>query len=136
MEDSETAFSFLLIAIAGFEELGQRYGKNGAMAALERVSAILCSYVRKYDVVGRYGAATFGVLLSGVSSNDAFLWAEKIRSTVASSVITFDQKSFSVTITIGVCGASAGMSKDDCLSYTEQVLQKAIEAGGNMVREL
>jgi diguanylate cyclase (GGDEF)-like protein len=136
MEDSETAFSFLLIAIAGYEELGQRYGKNGAIAALERVSAILRSCVRKYDVVGRYGAATFGILLSGVPSNDAFLWAEKIRSTVASSVITFDQKSFSVTITIGVCGTSAGMSKDDCLSYTEQVLQKAIEAGGNMVRVL
>jgi diguanylate cyclase (GGDEF)-like protein len=135
-DDADVDLSFVLVSIAGFQDLCKRYGHNGETAAVERVAAVLRSYVRSYDIVGRYDAGTFGVVLVGTTSHEAFLWAEKVRATVASSIIAFDQKNFSVTITAGICGASEGMSRDECFSFAEQVLQKAVEAGGNMVRVL
>jgi PleD family two-component response regulator len=68
------------------------------------------------------------------TSNDAYLWAEKLRSAIASSVVSFEQKTFSVTVTVGICGAAEGMDPSECISNATQVLEKAKEAGGNIVR--
>ena len=67
-------------------------------------------------------------------SKDAYLWAEKLRSAIGSSVVTFEQKSFSASVTVGICGATEGMSVDECVSNAGQVLEKAKEDGGNIVR--
>jgi len=48
--------------------------------------------------------------------------------------VTFEQKTFSVTVTVGICGATEGMSSDECVAHAIQVLEKAKEAGGNIVR--
>jgi hypothetical protein len=53
---------------------------------------------------------------------------------IASHVIEVAGRSFSVTVSVGVCGLIDGMRKDDLLEGTAQVLHTAIENGGNLVR--
>ena len=76
----------------------------------------------------------FGVALVNTTANDAYLWAEKLRSAIASSIVTFEQKTFSATVTVGICGATEGMDAGECVSNAMQVMEKAKEAGGNIVR--
>ena len=75
-----------------------------------------------------------GVLLANMTASDAYLWAEKLRKQIASHVIDYGQKTFSVTVSLGVCGLSERMTARDLLTGATQVYNKAVESGGNAVR--
>ncbi|HTR82620.1 MAG TPA: diguanylate cyclase [Bacteroidota bacterium] len=133
-DDDGVDVSFLLFSLSSLADITGRYGKAGADAAVARVASILRSSVRSYDTIGRYDQSMFGVILVKTPSKDAYLWAEKLRSAIASSVVTFEQKTFSVSATVGICGATEGMTAEECVGNAGQVLEKAKEAGGNIVR--
>ena len=133
-DDDGSDVSLLLFAISSLNDITARYGRAGSDAAVARVASILRSSVRSYDVIGRFDQRMFGVMLVKTTSNDAYLWAEKLRSAIASAVVSFEQKTFSVTVTVGICGATEGMDSNECVSNAVQVLEKAKEAGGNIVR--
>ena len=122
------------IAIDGMEEHVARYGKDGFDSILNQVARIVRSNIRLYDVVGRLDVDRIGVLLINTAASDAYLWAEKIRKQIASNVISLEGKSFSITVSAGVCGHAEGMHKEELIAGTDQVLHKAIENGGNLVR--
>ncbi len=48
--------------------------------------------------------------------------------------MNLDQKSFSVTVSVGVCGAVSDINDLELLENAGHVLSKAVEAGGNIVR--
>ena len=133
-DDDGSDVSLLLFAVSSLSDIVSRYGKAGSDAAVARVAAILRSSIRSYDIIGRFDQSVFGVLLVKTTANDAYLWAEKLRSAIASSVVSFEQKTFSVTVTVGICGAAEGMDANQFISNATQVLEKAKEAGGNIVR--
>ena len=98
------------------------------------LSKVIRNSVRPYDLVGRHDDDRFGILLINTTSNDAYLWAEKIRKNVAAHVMNLDGKSISITVSTGLCGALEGMRKEELLGNTLTVLHNASEAGGNAVR--
>lgn len=130
----ELALASLIVDNA--QELMNRHGHEGFDAILNQVAKIIRANIRPYDVVGRQEPDGMGVLLVSTTASDAYLWAEKIRKQIASHIITLGGKSFSVTVSAGVCGLSEGMCKDELLAGTTRVLSKAIEDGGNLVRVL
>jgi diguanylate cyclase (GGDEF)-like protein len=133
-DDNGSDVSFLFFGISSINDIISRYGKAGADAAVARVASILRSSIRSYDLIGRFEHSMFGVVLVNTTANDAYLWAEKLRSAIASSIVTLEQKSFSATVTVGICGATEGIDASECVSNAMQVLEKAKEAGGNIVR--
>lgn len=133
-DDFGTDLSFIVMSLSQVSDITVRYGKQGMENAVRRVAAILRSSVRPYDLVGRFDSMAFGVVLVSTAANDAYLWAEKIRSAIASTVITSGEKTFSVTVAAGICGIAEGMKSEECVSKAEQVLKKAVEAGGNTIR--
>ena len=122
------------IAIDGMEEHLARYGREGCDAILNEAVKILRSNIRPYDTIGRLEGDRLGVLLINTAASDAYLWAEKMRKAISSHVMNVGKKSFSVTVSAGVCGLSEGMGTDDLVAGTSQVLGKAMEHGGNLVR--
>jgi diguanylate cyclase (GGDEF)-like protein len=130
--DAELAFvSFAVDGIAGHKE---RYGNDGTDVIMDAVARIIRGNLRAYDLLGRQGEDTLGVLLMNTPASDAYLWAEKIRKMIASHVITVGSRSLSVTVSAGVCGLTTGMHTEELVASTTQVLGKAIEHGGNLVR--
>ncbi len=115
-------------------ELCERYGLEGFETVLNQVARIIRSAIRSYDIVGRLDDDRLAVVLTNTTASDGYLWAEKMRKQIASHIITQDGRTFSVTISAGVCGLSDGMHKDELLQGTSQVLHKAVEGGGNLVR--
>jgi diguanylate cyclase (GGDEF)-like protein len=132
--DFGTDLTVVMISIDSMNEHMQRYGKDGFDFVLQNVGRMIKSSIRPYDLVGRYDFNRFAVLLVSTSANEANLWAEKLRKNIASNIINVDQKSFSVTVSIGVCGAVSQTSDIELLENASQTLKIAIEAGGNIVR--
>ncbi|MCZ6775879.1 MAG: diguanylate cyclase [Ignavibacteria bacterium] len=133
-DDFGTELALVSIVIDEMKELVNRHGKEGFDSILYQVVRIVRSNLRPYDVVGKQDADRIGVLLIDTAASEAYLWVERIRNQIASHIITLDGKSFSVTVSAGVCGLSESMRKDELIAGTSQVLQKAIEGGGNLVR--
>ncbi|MEK6756135.1 MAG: sensor domain-containing diguanylate cyclase [Bacteroidota bacterium] len=132
--DFGTDLTVVMISIDSMNEHLQRYGKDGFDFVLQNVGRMIRSSIRPYDLVGRYDFNRFAVLLVSTPANEANLWAEKFRKNIASNIINVDQKSFSVTASIGVCGAVSQTSDIELLENASQTLKKAVEAGGNIVR--
>lgn len=133
-DDTGSELSMLLITVDRSAELSQRFAQDGFDRIMSALAKSIRASVRKYDIVGRVDYNRFGVALLNTTANEAYLWAEKIRKNVAAHVITLDEKSFSITISVGVCGALEGMKKEELIANTVTVLHKASEAGGNAVR--
>ncbi len=118
------------------QELTHRHGREGFDSILNQIAKIIRANIRSYDIVARQETDGMGVLLISTTASEAYLWAEKIRKQIASHIITIGGRSFSVTVSAGVCGLTEGMHKDELLAGTTRVLSKAIEDGGNLVRVL
>jgi diguanylate cyclase (GGDEF)-like protein len=132
--DFNADISLAMISIDKMEDLIGRYGKEAFGFVLQNIGRMIKSSIRSYDVIGRFDFNCFIVLLVNTTSNEASLWAEKIRKNVASNIINIDNKSFSVTISIGVAGAVEETSDVELLENADRVVRKAVEAGGNIVR--
>lgn len=132
--DFGTDLTLVMLSIDSMNEHLHRYGKEGFDFVLQNIGRMIKSSVRPYDLVGRYDYNRFAVLLVSTSAKDANLWSEKLRKNIASNIINVDQKSFSVTVSIGVCGAVSETSDIELLENASQTLKKAVEAGGNVVR--
>jgi diguanylate cyclase (GGDEF)-like protein len=133
-DDTGSELSLLFVTIDKSQEVENRFGREGFERVIVTLAKAIRASVRTYDVVGRYEYNRFGIVLVNTASNEAYLWAEKIRKNVAGHVISLDGKSFSVTISIGVCGALDGMRKEELLGNAAAVIHRASEAGGNTVR--
>ena len=132
--DFSNDLSLVMVSIDRMDDHIVRYGSEAFDFILQNVGRMVKVSIRPYDVVGRFDFNCFVILLVNTTSNEASLWAEKIRKNVASNILNIDNKSFSVTISVGVAGAINEASDVDLLENTDRVLQKAIEAGGNIVR--
>jgi diguanylate cyclase (GGDEF)-like protein len=122
------------VAADGLAGQEARYGRDGRDIIIREIATLARSQCRPYDLVGRIEDDRLAVVLVGTPASDAYLWAEKLRKQIASHVMSVGTRSFSVTVSVGVCGLNDGMSTDDLLSGTRHVLDKAIEHGGNLVR--
>jgi diguanylate cyclase (GGDEF)-like protein len=122
------------VEIDARKELSDRHGKEGFDAIINQIVRLVRANTRAYDVIGLLEGERLGVLMINTAASDAYLWAEKMRKQIASNIISLGPKSFSVTISAGVCGLMDGMRNRDLLDGTAQVLHKAVEGGGNLVR--
>jgi diguanylate cyclase (GGDEF)-like protein len=106
--DFATELASVSIAVDGMAEHLVRYGREGCDAILNEAVKILRANIRPYDAVGRLENDRLGVLLVSTAASDAYLWAEKMRKAVSSHVMIVGKRSFSVTLSAGVCGLRNG----------------------------
>jgi diguanylate cyclase (GGDEF)-like protein len=133
-EDFRMELSLVVIAVDGLTEHASRYGKEAVDVILNELTRVVRANLRTYDAVGHLDEDRLGVLLVHMAASEAYLWAERVRKLVSSHVLTMGGRNFSVTVTLGVCGASEGMRAEEIVTGAGKVLQKAIEGGGNLVR--
>lgn len=133
-DDLGSELSLLMITVDRSDEITQRFGIDGFERVMLTLAKAIKTGVRQYDVVGRFDTDRFAVVLVNTAANEAYLWAEKIRKTIAGLVINLEGKSFSMTISIGVSGAGEGMKKEELVGNSVAVLSTASQSGGNVVR--
>ena len=112
-DENGSDLSMLLVTVDKASDVEGRFGKDGFERVMGSLAKAIRASVRPYEIVGRYDRNQFGIVLVDTPANDAYLWAEKIRKNVAAQIISLDGKSFSITISTGVCGVLEGMKKEE-----------------------
>jgi diguanylate cyclase (GGDEF)-like protein len=133
-EDFGMELSLVSVAVDNLHDHISRYGKDTQEIILNEIAMVIRGQLRPYDALGLQDEGKLGVLLVSTTASDAYLWAESLRKRVAGHVIAIAQRTFSVTVSVGVCGLNEGMRTHDLIAGTAQVLEKAMEKGGNLVR--
>jgi len=133
-EDFNAELTYVCLTVDALDEQTKRYGRDSNDFIFQEISAIIHGIIRPYDALGKQDGQMLGVVLANMPASDGYLWAEKLRTSVAGHVMAFSGRTFSVTISAGVAGLSEGMHLRELVTGAMQVHGKVLASGGNAVR--
>tara|TARA_R110002072_G_scaffold4663_7_gene32610 strand:+ start:62858 stop:63835 length:978 start_codon:yes stop_codon:yes gene_type:complete len=124
--------SLILFDIDHFKEFNDTHGHQAGDQVLRVVAALLKSLCRTTDTAGRYGGEEFGIILPDTNSEQALVFAERLRTKIDATAVAWETESLSVTISIGISEFATDMrSHQDWIEKSDTALYAAKERGRN-----
>ena len=132
---SSCGFAVILLDVDNFKSVNDLRGHLCGDYVLRELASILKGQLREYDILGRYGGEEFGIVLPGVTVDQAMTVAERLRSKVEKSVFEHDSDKFNITITLGLASTEFGpeMSPNDLFKIADECLYQGKSSGRNCV---
>jgi two-component system, sensor histidine kinase LadS len=136
---SGDGIAIMRIDIDHFSRINAEAGRTEGDVVLRKVAHACQKSIRSADILARSGADGFLALLSESSAEDA----ERAAGRLVTAACTLEAKPSAeghapvrVSVSIGIAArpGSGGPLLAELIRDAEQALQKAKEAGGNMVR--
>lgn len=125
-----------LIHIDEFLEQESLFDGNPFPKVLQTVNEIIQAEVSPTSLIGRLSERVFAVYFFNIPAKEAFIWAEKLRVKIARKPIAVVSKQTTFTISVGVASTMNYQTADEALHNAELALKKALEKGGNTVRNI
>lgn len=94
--------SLMIFDIDHFKTVNDIYGHTVGDRVLKEVAHLIKSLVRKNDIVSRYGGEEFTVILPELTSNEAYVIAERIRENIEEHDFIIDGFNIKVTVSGGI----------------------------------
>ena len=124
--------ALLMVDLDGFKTVNDTYGHEAGDLVLQKVSAVMKSSLREFDILSRMGGDEFNVLLPNTSPEDAHHLAERLRWKMANTAFTPADSFLNITISIGAAMLSNEMASiDDLLRNADAALYRAKNNGKN-----
>lgn len=124
--------SLILTDIDFFKKVNDTYGHPVGDVVLKGVSRIIRETLRDIDIPARYGGEEFAVILPGTDGAGAKIIAERLREAVQERPFKADEKSFTVSISIGIAVSPVDAKrKEDLIEKADQALYYAKHNGRN-----
>ncbi|MEE8060051.1 MAG: diguanylate cyclase [Pseudomonadales bacterium] len=131
--------SLVKIDIDSFTAYNDYYGIGNGDDALKRIArALMVNCSRAGDMLSRYGADEFVVLLPAIELDNALIVAERMVSAVSALTIDHELSAFGGRLTISAGVATIEPSRDkrcqDMFDEAEEMLYRAQQSGGNQAQ--
>jgi diguanylate cyclase len=126
--------SIVLLDVDHFKDINDNHGHAAGDEAIRHLGQLLRTEVRQSDVAGRLGGEEFGVILHDADAKQAARTAERIRRTLATTVLPIG-KGLQLTVSIGVAQlGAADPGSMQWLERADRALYRAKSDGRNAVR--
>jgi len=126
--------SLILMDLDHFAAINDTHGEANGNRILKEVGRIFKSAMRIHDVVARFGADTFAMLLPETPFAGAQTVAGKLKATLSDTKIRAGSRSIQVTGSFGISSSSKTTTKPaDMLKSAEKALKQAKKRGGNQI---
>ncbi len=126
--------SCMMIDIDHFKNLNDTYGHQCGDHVLREISALLRKLSREVDICGRYGGEEF-LILTNVNIDFTTLFANKLHAAIERHPFSFEDKTFQVTVSIGVADFRPSMKdRHELIEHADMALYQAKEDGRNLIR--
>lgn len=123
--------SVVLLDLDDFTSVNDELSREGADETLRGVAQLLLGNSRAVDIVCRYGADEFAILLVETPRAGAQLYAERIGDTLSTASFGHGRK---VTASLGVASLAEGTATgDDLVRGAREALLQAKRTGHNSV---
>jgi len=132
------SMALISIDIDHFKRINDNYGHPAGDKVLIAVSKQLQDSLRQSDVLARIGGEEFSILLPETSTEDALVFAERIREAQSQLRISGDwQGEIQLSVSIGVSSYQVSDAEFDALfSRADKALYQAKNSGRNQVCSL
>lgn len=126
--------ALLMLDLDHFKLLNDTFGHQGGDLVLIETAKKIDKLLRMGDLFGRYGGEEFAVILPNTDLEGAEEVAERIRQSIAKNTIDYNQKTISVTASIGVAIIDSNDTRyEDLISNADLALYQAKAAGRNRI---
>lgn len=126
--------SIVMFDIDFFKQVNDTYGHAAGDMVLEKVADIIKNSTRSTDMAARYGGEEFVVMLDNTSIDGAKEIAERIRSTVENTSITYNGEKIQVTISAGTSAYTFDFEQAASLvNRADEALYESKQSGRNRV---
>jgi diguanylate cyclase (GGDEF)-like protein len=92
----------IMVDIDHFKQFNDKYGYVWGDAALKQTVQIVSSFLRKNDLLGRYGGDTLTFFFSGADEATGCIIAERIRTAIEKSPVKLESGPAPITASIGL----------------------------------
>ena len=123
-----------ILDIDHFKHFNDTYGHPAGNQVLSEIAQRILVVAREVDVACRFGGEEFTVTLPDCDVAGAKIFAERLRSAIATAPIFVDGVPLSVTISLGCAGHVAGESMSQFVERADSALYEAKKNGRNCVR--
>ncbi|WP_337872107.1 GAF domain-containing protein [Ignavibacterium sp.] len=125
-----------LIKIDEFLEQESLFDGDPFPKVLESVAEAISEDLTPFAIFGRLEERIFAIHFFNTEPKAVYIWAEKLRVKVARKPVSVISKQNTYTISIGVAATTGRTNADEILENAHLALQKAVEKGGNTVRNI
>ena len=135
----KTPLSCLLFDIDFFKVVNDMYGYEWGDVLLKNLSEKLKSFIRKEDVLTRYGDEEFIVILPNTSEDNAFLFGERFRREIEKMefIPAGEEERHPITVSGGIstypCLKNVDEDANTIIRYAEHALYNAKKRGKNKI---
>jgi two-component system, cell cycle response regulator len=124
----------MFLDIDYFKMINDTYGHDAGDAILQKLSKTMKAAISEKEFIIRFGGEEFLIIMKNPTEKSAEELAIKINQEFGKLVFTFNNESFSKTVSIGY----AFLPKDTdqiwkCIKYADLCLYEAKETGRNKV---
>lgn len=127
----EHSLILAMLDIDLFKQVNDTFGHEVGDEVLKCVAQKITESTRAGSVIARIGGEEFTILLSRISMQEAIEVAERIRGAIESIEYRHGEKTFNVTISIGL--AEVGVDIEQAFKAADEALYIAKRAGRNRV---
>ena len=123
------------LEIEDFRIITNVCGPSGGDQLLLQVAQSVSNELGKNGIVARLGDKTFGVLLKNRSSDEGYETAKNIRDLVNKTNFIWDDKSYTISVSIGLVPFSEGAyNTEELLQKADSAIISATRSGHNRIR--
>jgi len=126
-KEIKSKFIFCLVQIDKYASFDPEKYQDRAELVLEHITKVMQKHIRSFDIFGRVDSNTLGIVLIGTNLNESKIWAERVRSEIATTEFNIEKKRFNVTVSMGISESTKADNVEDLISNTRKVL--VISAG-------
>jgi diguanylate cyclase (GGDEF)-like protein len=128
--------SLLMVDIDDFKHYNDLYGHMVGDQVLRKLASILRNATRGCDVICRYGGEEFAIILPETSKEEAVIVCERIRKSVAMTLMVDEEENAvgTISVTIGLASFPEDAdNKDDLIERADKALYQGKRAGKNCI---
>jgi len=126
--------SVVMLDLDHFKQVNDTYGHPAGDKVIKAIAHLLRQRLRKTDAVGRYGGEEFVAVLPRCTAEEARSLMEDVRQRFRDITFTVDQRSFNVTLSVGIAAYRPGVERaDQLLQEADAALYRAKAEGRNRI---
>jgi len=127
--------ALVMFDIDRFRLINEDLGHLGGDCTLRELATRLKANIRKEELLARYGGEEFAVVLPETERDGAILLSERLRQAVAVQAFQYEEKSFQVTISLGVATTTGQqvLTPSELIRQADEKLYQAKHEGRNRV---
>jgi diguanylate cyclase (GGDEF)-like protein len=131
---SQNPSCLVMLDIDHFKNVNDTYGHMVGDEVIRHISGLIRHHVRETDVSGRYGGEEFAVLLADTTLDNAHVFAERLRSEIEDSVVTYNDIDLKYTVSLGIAEIDSSIKNFQAwIECADAALYKSKETGRNKI---